>query len=120
MDAKPVALGRTSRSRQPRSPLMIILRNRTVELALMLLLGLYVSKCPAQAGKGEKSEPSKAKTSKADASKTKALFDGKTLTGWKKTNFGGEGEVTVEKGQIVLEMGDPLTGITWQKAEDLP
>jgi hypothetical protein len=42
------------------------------------------------------------------------LFDGKTLTNWKKTNFGGEGAVTVENGQIVLEMGGAdLTGITW-------
>ena len=82
---------------------MATLRNLTMPLALLLLLGLFAAQCVAQA------EP-----------KAKPLFDGKTLTGWKKTNFGGEGEVTVEKGQIVLEMGDPLTGITWKKAEDLP
>ena len=41
-----------------------------------------------------------------------SLFDGKTLEGWKSTNFGGEGEVLVEEGRIVLEMGNALTGIT--------
>ena len=40
------------------------------------------------------------------------LFDGKTLKGWKVTDFGARGEVAVEKGSIVLGQGDPLTGIT--------
>jgi len=47
------------------------------------------------------------------------LFDGKTLKGWKKTNFGGEGEVTVEKGTIFMEFGSSLTGITSTR-KDLP
>src|SRR5438045_2911876 len=41
-----------------------------------------------------------------------SLFDGKSLAGWKVTDFGGEGEVTVEDGQIIMHMGQPLTGIT--------
>jgi hypothetical protein len=41
------------------------------------------------------------------------LFDGKTLTNWQPTEFGGEGAVKVENGQIVLETGKSLTGITW-------
>jgi len=45
-----------------------------------------------------------------------SLFDGKTLEGWKITEFGGEGEVTVEEGAIILRMGQPLTGITWKDA----
>ena len=47
------------------------------------------------------------------AAQSRFLFDGKTLKGWKPANFGGEGPVTVRDGQIVLERGDPLTGITW-------
>ena len=42
------------------------------------------------------------------------LFDGKTLKGWKVTNFGGEGQVTVEKDTILMEFGSSLTGITYQ------
>ncbi len=42
-----------------------------------------------------------------------SLFDGKTLDGWKKTAFGGEGDVEVADGRIVMHAGNPLTGITW-------
>jgi hypothetical protein len=41
------------------------------------------------------------------------LFDGKTLSNWQSTKFIGEGPVRVENGQIVLEPGNDLTGITW-------
>ncbi|MGD9858061.1 MAG: DUF1080 domain-containing protein [Planctomycetaceae bacterium] len=41
------------------------------------------------------------------------LFDGKTLANWKSTAFGGEGEVLVEDGALVIDMGNPLTGVTW-------
>lgn len=41
------------------------------------------------------------------------LFDGTTLANWQPTRFFGEGAVRVEKGQIILEAGDDLTGITW-------
>jgi len=45
------------------------------------------------------------------------LFDGKTLTNWESTKFVGEGAVKVENGQIVLEAGRNLTGITWTGPE---
>ena len=41
------------------------------------------------------------------------LFDGNGLGRWKPTSFGGEGEVTVEGGEIQLAQGNDLTGITW-------
>jgi hypothetical protein len=47
------------------------------------------------------------------------LFDGKTLNNWQSTKFSGEGAVKVENGQIVLETGRSLTGITWS-GPDLP
>lgn len=47
------------------------------------------------------------------------LFDGTTLGRWEQTAFGGEGPVRVRDGAIFLEMGDPLTGITWT-GEALP
>src|SRR2546425_5554242 len=43
----------------------------------------------------------------------KQLFDGKTLVNWQPTSFGGEGQVHVQDGQIILDMGGDLTGITW-------
>lgn len=42
-----------------------------------------------------------------------ALFDGKTLAGWKITDFAGGGDVRVENGEIILGSGVALTGITW-------
>jgi sugar phosphate isomerase/epimerase len=45
--------------------------------------------------------------------KERVLFDGKTLKGWKITDFGGHGDVLVEKGTIVLEAGNDLTGINY-------
>ena len=47
------------------------------------------------------------------------LFDGKSLANWKSTKFIGEGAVNVENGQIILEAGHDLTGITWV-GSDLP
>jgi hypothetical protein len=41
------------------------------------------------------------------------LFDGKTIANWQPTKFAGQGAVKVEDGQIVLEAGRDLTGITW-------
>ena len=49
----------------------------------------------------------------------KPLFDGKTLTNWQPTKFVGEGAVRAENGQIILEAGKDLTGITWS-GEKLP
>jgi hypothetical protein len=55
---------------------------------------------------------------KEDAKKL-TLFDGKTLDGWKKTAFGGEGEVRVEDGTIIMAAGGSMTGITCTR-KDLP
>ena len=46
----------------------------------------------------------------------KSLFDGQTLKGWKKTQFGGEAEIEVKEGRIVMRAGSPITGITWTEA----
>jgi hypothetical protein len=58
-------------------------------------------------------QPTAPATRPKTADTWKDLFDGKTLTGWKATPFGGEGEVYVKDGMIVMEMGGDMTGITW-------
>jgi hypothetical protein len=50
---------------------------------------------------------------------TLVLFDGKTLDGWKRTDFYKAGEVRVEDGRIVLHDGGSMTGITTTRT-DLP
>lgn len=39
------------------------------------------------------------------------LFDGKTLDGWEKPEVGGEGDVKIENGVVVIEAGASLSGI---------
>ena len=46
-----------------------------------------------------------------------SLFNGKSLTNWKVSQFGGEGEVIVEKGTVEFDFGNPMTGITWNGTE---
>jgi hypothetical protein len=47
------------------------------------------------------------------------LFDGKTLANWRATKFIGDGAVRVENGELILEAGRDLTGVTWI-GPDLP
>jgi hypothetical protein len=50
------------------------------------------------------------------------LFDGKTLTGWKSSNFAGNGELTVDpkfagtNSALMIGMGSTLSGLTWTNA----
>lgn len=41
----------------------------------------------------------------------KSLFDGKTLTGWRETDFGGRGETFCTNDMLVMNQGDPFTGV---------
>jgi len=50
----------------------------------------------------------------------KVLFDGKSLEGWKVTDFAGHGDVAVKDGNLVLEMGAMLTGVNLLKTNDIP
>lgn len=43
----------------------------------------------------------------------KPLFDGKSLTGWKDTEFARHGKARVENGAIVLAAGKPLAGVNY-------
>ncbi len=77
-------------------------------LTFVLSLCLLIS-CGAE----EKNDTDKnAKSGKgAVAAEGKSLFDGKTLKGWKKIEFGGSGDIEVEDGEIILYAGELLTGI---------
>jgi len=54
-----------------------------------------------------------------ETSKPTPLFDGKSLGAWESTEYGGEGEISVDNGVIVMEQGVMLTGIHYTK-KDLP
>ena len=48
------------------------------------------------------------------------LFDGVSLGSWQPVSFGGEGDVRVDDGRIVLERGNDLTAIVWRGALPAP
>lgn len=50
----------------------------------------------------------------------KPLFNGKDLTGWTETKFGGAGEPTVENGNLIIAMGAGLSGVNWTNAAAIP
>ena len=54
----------------------------------------------------------------ADAPTATRLFDGKSLEGWKQTEFFKSGEVKVEDGAMIFAPGSPMTGVTF--AKDVP
>lgn len=43
-----------------------------------------------------------------------SLFDGKTMGNWEVTKFGGEGDVEIKNGQMILHYGEVLSGVTWK------
>lgn len=47
-----------------------------------------------------------------------SLFDGKSLTGWKRPDFAGGGDTYVEDGRLVIDMGETLSGLTY--TNDVP
>ncbi|MBU6239738.1 MAG: DUF1080 domain-containing protein [Planctomycetes bacterium] len=60
-----------------------------------------------------------AKDGDGDETAWKSLLPADGLEGWEITNFGGEGEIANKDGELVLEPGDPLTGIT-RLGKDFP
>ena len=65
-------------------------------------------------------EPDEAPRASGEAAQTpKAsdeiiLFDGQSLEGWEPVEFGGQGEVRVEDGAMILGYGEMLTGVKLQ------
>ena len=49
-----------------------------------------------------------------------SLFDGKTLKNWAVTDFGGQGEVEIKDGRLVMNLGAYMTGITYDGKQELP
>lgn len=101
--------------------------SRLIYLTIPLTLSVAFAPLYSQRSLAEEPAVTKSEAAAADGKQTetaekpagRGLFDGKSLEGWKKTDFGGEGDVEVKEGNIILKMGEPLTGITW-KGKDLP
>ncbi len=63
-----------------------------------------------------KQEPkTEAIVQKSEVVNENSLFNGKTLDGWKITQYGTQGPVLVSEGKLVLNYGDGCTGVTLEK-----
>jgi len=83
--------------------------------ALVLGLGMTLSTGGPAGWAAE--EPGKADPSAKDKAAGKALFDGKTLDGWKQSSFGGNGKVHVKDGAVVIDKGNSMNGITYTRGD---
>lgn len=92
---------------------MFVIWNRSLLLVLAFVVygGFVVTQ--AEDKKDEKKSEPKVK-------RELKLFNGKNLDGWKNSMFGGDGEIAVEDGQLILDMGNDITGVTWKDEKALP
>ena len=84
-------------------------------LFVILTLMACVPALPLSANDEQASKTPPAAEPKPDAEGWLPLFNGKNLDGWKVTNFGGEGDVLVENGDVVITQGADLSGIHTEK-----
>ena len=82
-----------------------------INFSLILLVFLFVN-CSENKNKQEPN--TKAVVEKSEVKDENSLFNGKTLDGWKITQYGTEGPVLVSDGKIILNYGDGCTGVTWE------
>lgn len=95
--------------------------HRSTRALVALCAGVLLPQAPIPDARVPRPEyrapvPARAQATASSDAAWQPLFDGKTLTNWKPTKFYGEGPVKVENGQVVLEPGNDLTGITWTGA----
>lgn len=55
-----------------------------------------------------------------EAPKKHVLFNGENPDDWEAVDMGGSGPVSFEEDQMVIEMGEMLSGAVYKKAADLP
>jgi hypothetical protein len=85
-------------------------------LGVVLLLGLLPAGEPLLRAREDGPRTGKDKEEK-DKAGWKKLFDGRSLDGWKASDFFGKGRVFVKDEVIVLEKGKGMTGITWNRTD---
>src|SRR5262245_55079690 len=85
----------------------------SVCFACCATLTAWLALQPAEAGGG------KAASQPESGVGWKQLFDGKSLAGWKATDFYKPGKVTVQQGMLLLAKGNKMTGVTYS-GKDFP
>ena len=91
--------------------------NRARALLAVLLLASGCSSGPCSCPDCPSCTACCAASSKEAGGGALSLFDGKSLSNWKVTEYGGQGEVSVKDGELTVAMGAALSGVTWAGAE---
>jgi hypothetical protein len=86
---------------------------RTTVTVLGLVVALGLALLPGAAAE----PPAKKEGSGKDDAGWKALFNKKSLEGWKASDFYGKGKAEVKDEAIVLEKGKKMTGITYDRTD---
>jgi len=85
---------------------------------LGIAVGLGLALLPSEYGSRAAAEPPAAKERPGkDEPGWKALFDKKSLQGWKEADFFGAGKVLVKDEAILLEKGKHMTGIAYSRGD---
>lgn len=88
--------------------------------SIWLALSLFSGCSTKPVAKIAPATPAVAQTKSSEGPGELDLFNGKDLTGWRATDFGGRGEITVRNNEIKIGMGAELSGINWTNAAILP
>jgi hypothetical protein len=95
---------------------------KTIQFAAAIAIAAGLSACAqdkADAPAAADKKPIAQQPAPASPYDWRPVFDGKTLTGWTKTDFAGGAEPRVEAPSLILPAGDMLTGVTYT-GKDLP
>ncbi|MBN1360537.1 MAG: DUF1080 domain-containing protein [Sedimentisphaerales bacterium] len=86
-------------------------------LASLLVIGFCLAGCrsahPVEEAAASQGPATATPQTTFEPGRPVSLFDGQSLGLWNVTEFGGQGDVSVKDGAIVMEMGNYATGITW-------
>lgn len=84
-----------------------------IRLSLPVSVAFLTLVCPAFSLHADDEKPKSAETvaAKPDKDGWRPLFNGKDLDGWKVTEFGGQGEVLFEDGEVIIMQGADLSGV---------
>ncbi len=100
----------------------MLIRSAPLSVVFLSLLTMFIAAPQtgfAQTANDVKPPAESKPAAGADKDGWSPLFNGKDLDGWKVTNFGGEGPVAFEEGNVVISQGVDLSGITSTR-KDLP
>lgn len=103
--------------KQPGSRLCLLGVSAILLILKLIAIGPASADDKATVAKDDKEAATPVDAKKADKDGWQSLFDGKNLedSGWKVSEFGGQGEALIENGEVVISQGADMSGIYTEK-----